>query len=172
MVHGFAKQAGGTVAIASTPGKGTTVRIFLPRTEGELLVEKAASRAAVPIGKMRVLLVDDDESVRSLSKEMLEEMGHDVVDAGSGRAALDILEGNTQFDLLLVDFAMPAMNGSELATAAKTIKPDLPILFMTGYFENDVLRQWSRSGYRTLNKPFQATDLAAAMRETVATFSQ
>jgi signal transduction histidine kinase/CheY-like chemotaxis protein len=168
MVYGFAKQAGGTVAIASAPGRGTTVSLFLPRTDRELVVEdEAESRAVVPIGKTRLLLVDDDESVRTLTKEMLEEMGHDVTDAGSGRAALEILLGNAQFDLLLVDFAMPAMNGSELAIAAKKIKPGLPILFMTGYVETDVVRQWSDLGYRTLNKPFPSADLAAAIREAV-----
>jgi len=94
-------------------------------------------------------------------------MGHDVIDAGSGRAALDILRGDAQFDLLLVDFAMPAMNGSELATAAKTIEPGLPILFITGYVETGVVRQWSDLGYRTLNKPFRSAGLATAIREAV-----
>jgi CheY-like chemotaxis protein len=105
------------------------------------VADKAESWAVVPIAKTRILLVDDDESVRTLTKEMLEEMGHDVIDAGSGRAALDILQGDAQFVLLLVDFAMPAMNGSELATAAKKIEPGLPILFMTGYVETGVVRQ-------------------------------
>src|ERR1700731_288323 len=91
MVYGFAKQAGGTGAITSTPGKGTTVSIFLPRAEGALLVEETSDvAAAVPSGKKRVLLVDDDESVRASTKEMLEQMGHDATDAGSGEAALDI----------------------------------------------------------------------------------
>jgi signal transduction histidine kinase len=167
MVYGFAKQAGGTAAITSTPGKGTTVSIFLPRTEGALLVEETSDvAAAVPSGKKRVLLVDDDESVRASTKEMLEQMGHDATDAGSGEAALDILERNAQFDLLLTDFAMPGMNGSELATAIIKLKPDLPILFMTGYVDNDVLRRWSAIGYRTLNKPFGSAELAAAICET------
>jgi len=168
MVHGFAKQAGGTVAIASAPSKGTTVSLFLPRTDRELFVEdREELRSFAPMGKTRILLVDDDESVRGLTKEMLEELGHDVTDAGSGRAALDILRGHAQFDLLLLDFAMPVMNGSELATAAKKIRPGLPILFMTGYVETGVLRQWSDLGCRTLNKPFRSADLRAAIREAV-----
>jgi CheY-like chemotaxis protein len=100
---------------------------------------------------------------------MLEELGHDVSDAASGRAALKILKGNTLFDLLLVDFAMPAMNGSEFAAEANKIKPDVPILFMTGYVESGVLRHWSDIGYQTLNKPFKSADLAAAIRATFAT---
>lgn len=173
MVYGFARQAGGTVTIASTPGKGTTVSIFLPRTEAELPVtEQEDGRAPIPVETMRVLLVDDDESVRALTREMLEEMGHQVTDAGSGRAALEILDGDAEFDLLLVDFAMPGMNGSQLAAAALKLKPDLPILFITGYVENEVLRRWSSIGYRTLNKPFQSADLHTATREAVETFSQ
>ena len=164
MVYGFAKQSGGTVAIESTPGRGTTISIFLPRTDGDLVTEDGAEpRAATPIGRVRILLIDDDESVRKLTKELLEELGHDVSDASSGQAALEILQRNALFDLLLVDFAMPAMNGSEFAAAAKKISPDIPILFMTGYVESDVLRHWSDIGYRTLNKPFKSADLAAAI---------
>ena len=170
MVYGFVKQSGGAVAITSTAGRGTTVSIFLPRTDGDLLREdRAEPRAATPICRMRVLLIDDDESVRNLTKEMLEELGHDVKDAGSGQAALKILEGNALFDLLVVDFAMPAMNGSEFATAAKKIEPDVPILFMTGYVETSVLRHWSDIGYQTLNKPFKSADMAAAIRATFGT---
>jgi CheY-like chemotaxis protein len=114
---------------------------------------------------MRILLVDDDEAVRNLTKEMLEELGYDVSDSASGQVALEILQRNGLFDLLLVDFAMPAMNGSEFAAAAKKIKPDVPILFMTGYAESGVLRHWSDIGYRILNKPFKSADLAAAICE-------
>jgi CheY-like chemotaxis protein len=88
-------------------------------------------------------------------KEILEELGHEVADAASGRSALKLLKKGYQCDLLLVDFAMPLMNGSECATEARKLRPDLPILFMTGYVENDALKRWSDLGYRTLNKPFQ-----------------
>ena len=164
MVYGSVRQSGGTVAIASTPGRGTTVSIFLPRTDGDLVGEdKAEPGAATPIGRMRILVVDDDEAVRNLTKEMLEELGHDVSDAAGGQAALEILQRNALFDLLLVDFAMPGMNGSEFAAAAKKINPDMPILFMTGYVESGVLRHWSDIGCRTLNKPFKSADLATAI---------
>ena len=164
MVYGFVRQSGGTIAIASTPGGGTTVSIFLPRTDGELVGEdKAEPGAATPIGRMRILVVDDDEAVRNLTKEMLEELGHDVSEAAGGHAALEILQRNALFDLLLVDFAMPGMNGSEFAAAAKKINPDMPILFMTGYVESGVLRHWSDIGCRTLNKPFKSADLATAI---------
>jgi signal transduction histidine kinase/ActR/RegA family two-component response regulator len=164
MVYGFAKQSGGTVAIESTPGRGTTVSIFLPRTDGDLVTEdRAEPRAATPIGRVRILLIDDDESVRKLTRELLEELGHDVSDASSGPAALEIMQGNALFDLLLVDFAMPAMNGSEFAAAAKKIRPEIPILFMSGYVDSGVLRHWSDIGYQILNKPFKSADLAAAI---------
>jgi CheY-like chemotaxis protein len=116
-----------------------------------------------PVDKLRILVVDDDDTVRGLAKEMLEEMGHEVAEAASGRSALEVLKVERHCDLLLIDFAMPLMNGSECATEAKKLRPDLSILFMTGYVDNDALRRWSELGVRTLNKPFLYADLAEAV---------
>jgi CheY-like chemotaxis protein len=113
--------------------------------------------------RLRVLVVDDDDAVRGLAKEMLEEMGHEVVETASGRSALEFLKEGSHCDLLLVDFAMPLMNGSECATEARKVCPDLSIVFMTGYVDNDALKRWSELGVRTLNKPFQYADLAEAV---------
>jgi CheY-like chemotaxis protein len=116
-----------------------------------------------PAHRLRILVVDDDDTVRETAKEMLEEIGHEVAEATSGRSALELLRTGYHCDLLLVDFAMPLMNGSECATEARKLRPDLSILFMTGYVDNDALKWWSGLGFRTLNKPFQSADLAEAV---------
>jgi CheY-like chemotaxis protein len=94
---------------------------------------------------------------------MLEELGHDVVEAAGGGEALEILARDQSFDLLIIDFAMPAMNGAQLAGEVTKSWPEAPMLFVTGYVENDALRPWSERGYTTLQKPFSTDDLAAAI---------
>src|SRR5262249_35576961 len=144
MVYGFARQAGGTATIASVLGKGTTVSLYLQRAADQLESQPQVSLAEPPpIERLRILVVDDDDRIRNLAKEMLEQMGHNVADAASARSALEHLTGDCSYDLLLVDFAMPVMNGSEFATEARKLCPDVPILFITGYADNDSLRPWS-----------------------------
>ena len=164
MVYGFARQVGGTAVIESTVGKGTTVKLYLPRAVGQPDMKRQDAAAAEPLGAgLRVLVVDDDESVRTLAKEMLEEMGHEVTEAAGGRSALELLKAGCRCDVLLIDYAMPVMSGTECAEEVRKFRPDLPILFMTGYVDNDALRSWSELGCRTLNKPFQYGDLAEAV---------
>jgi signal transduction histidine kinase/ActR/RegA family two-component response regulator len=167
MVHGFAKQVGGTASIESVPANGTTVRLYLQRAVGlpDVPRQVASANLSRPAKHLRILVVDDDDSVRTLTKDMLQEMGHDVADAASGRAALEHLKANRACDLLLVDFAMPVMNGSECAAEARILRPDLSILFITGYADNDALRSWSARGFQTLSKPFQYADLAQAVHQ-------
>ncbi len=111
----------------------------------------------------RILLVDDDEGVRHSILATLEDLGHAVVDASGGAAALELLAQDRNFDLLILDFAMPMMNGAQLAARITADWADAPILFVTGYVENDGLRPWSDRGYRTLRKPFNSRDLAEAI---------
>jgi CheY-like chemotaxis protein len=153
MVYGFVLQVGGTATIESVPGKGTTVSLYLPRTLGQPNMHRQAETTGPPpVENLRILIVDDDDSVRSLTKEMLEDMGHEV--AAQRAVALDQLKTGHPCDLLLVDFAMPMMNGSGCAAEAIMLRPDLPVLFITGYVNNDALRSWSSLGFRMLNKPF------------------
>ena len=163
MVYGFVRLIGGTATIESTFGKGTTIHLWLRRAVASPEMHQIATVGARSVEKLRILVVDDDDAVRGLAKEMLEEMGHAVVEATSGRSALELLREGSRCDLLLVDFAMPLMNGSECATEARKVCPDLSILFMTGYVDNDALKRWSELGVRTLNKPFQYADLAEAV---------
>jgi signal transduction histidine kinase/ActR/RegA family two-component response regulator len=173
MVYGFVRDLGGALVIDSAAGSGTTVNLFLRKAESApvAVVMKPVADIAPP-RSCRILLVDDDASVRLSTRAMLEELGHDVVDAAGGAEALQILAsqvqaGDRHFDLLLIDFAMPRMNGSQLAGEVTKLWPEAPILFVTGYVENDALRPWADRGYSTLHKPFSARDLAAAVERTM-----
>ena len=170
MVYGFVEQMGGAAQIASRFGEGTTVSLFLqsaPAVAAPAAIP-AGLRGAAPERRLDVLLVDDDAVVRAMTREMLIEQGHRVNECAGGREALDLLRDGRRFDLLLIDFAMPTMNGSEVAAEARRIDPALPILFMTGYVENDALNQWAELGVRTIAKPFQMAVLAAALADAVS----
>ncbi len=98
---------------------------------------------------------------------MLEELGHDVVEAAGGVEVLAMLAHDRRFDLLVIDFAMPLMNGGQLAAEVTKLWAGAPILFVTGYVENDALRPWSELGYQTMQKPFSAGDLATAVERAM-----
>jgi signal transduction histidine kinase/ActR/RegA family two-component response regulator len=172
MVYGFARQIGGAVTIESALGKGTTVHLWLRRAAALPDVRQIAAAGTRLVDRLRILVVDDDDNVRELAKEMLEGMGHEVAEAANGRSALELLKAGRPCDLLLVDFAMPVMNGSECATEARKLRPDLSIQFMTGYVDNDALKLWSEVGVRTLDKPFQYADLAEAIGQASRSFPE
>jgi signal transduction histidine kinase/CheY-like chemotaxis protein len=168
MVYGFAQQAGGTATIDSTPGKGTAISLYLPRAATQS-VETAAepTTAITEMKRLRLLLVDDDAGARETTCEVLADLGHDVVAAASGAAALGMLRERQDFDVLIADFAMPEMTGVQLAAQAAELVPGLPILFLSGYADSDVLRIWSERGYRTLSKPFRTVELATALHDVI-----
>jgi CheY-like chemotaxis protein len=158
-VLGFAKQSGGGVKIVSSVGTGTSVHVYLPkahvlgavpRTNGETIA--AAPRNA------RVLLVDDEAPVREVIAQSLRDLGHEVIEVGSAGAALEVIEHDQAFDVALLDFAMPGMNGAELARQIRTRRPGLGILFVTGYAETDALSDISDD--RIIKKPLRQADLA------------
>ncbi len=168
MVDGFVRELGGALAFDTAAGVGTTVSVFLRKADSAPIAEAASPDAGgVAARTGRILLVDDDASVRVSISAILEEFGHAVVEATGGAEALEILARDRQFDLLIVDFAMPVMNGSQLAAEVTKLWPEAPILFATGYVENDALRPWSDLGYRTVQKPFSARDLAAAVERAM-----
>lgn len=163
MVDGFANELGGALAFDSSPGDGTTVSLYLRRSDTAPQAEATKPVISVTGERRRVLLVDDDDNVRVSVRAMLEEAGHGVVEASGGSEAMAILAGDRQFDLLIIDFAMPVTNGAQLAGEVTRLWPEAPILFVTGYVENDALRPWSELGYATLQKPFGTDDLAMAI---------
>ena len=161
MVYGLAQQSGGTVTIQSTVGAGTTVELYLSRAAAEREDGLAKSRRCPDAPKVRILLVDDDAEVRTVTAAYFTEMGHRVVEAADGSSALDILKADDQLDVLIADFAMPGMTGTDLADKVREVRPDLGILLVTGYADPKRLPD----GYLMLHKPFSRTDLAAKVTE-------
>jgi PAS domain S-box-containing protein len=166
-VLGVAKQLGGGVRIETRAGAGTTVTVYLPRANEDLVATTGGPTEAHPdpeTGDFRravVLLVDDDAEVRAATAEMLRYVGHDVVEAGSGREALDRLDQHgDRIDLMIVDYVMPGMNGVEIARLGRLKRPRLPILFITGFADTAVLAAEANS-HHILRKPFYTTDLVA-----------
>ncbi|HEY8611947.1 MAG TPA: ATP-binding protein [Roseomonas sp.] len=163
-VFGVMTSLGGTVRIESVPGEGTSVSLYLRAANGPVGNEAAAANV-VTGRRARILLVDDDPQVRSTAVEMLRELGHDVEEAAGGVDALRILElTQTPFDLLLTDYAMPGMNGVELAAAARVAQPNLVVVFATGYSSPAALDQ-ERAAGAVVEKPFRIGELAAAIRD-------
>jgi CheY-like chemotaxis protein len=168
MVTGFVTELGGALDFRSAPGVGTTVSLFLRKSDSAPDIEAPVPDAVASSTRAgRVLLVDDDASVRVSVRAMLEELGHQVVEAAGGNDALGLLARDQRFDVLIFDFAMPSMNGIQLATEVTKLWPSAPILFVTGYVENDALRPWSALGYRTVQKPFTTHDLALAVERAI-----
>jgi signal transduction histidine kinase len=163
-VFGLAKQSGGGVRIDTTPGDGTSMKVYLPRAEArpEARVDDSVPDPAAQAADLRVLVVDDDSAVREVTAGILGDLGYRVVEAGSGGAALDLLDREDRIDLMLVDFAMPGMNGVEVAREARARRPDVPILFVTGYADTAALEGAGEDGI--LRKPYVERDLAAKLK--------
>lgn len=164
-LYGFAKQSGGTARIESTPGEGTTVTIYLPRTDDPALGQSAPVERRRKREQISVLLVDDDDGVRDVCTAMLEDMGCKVTAAATGEEALHALERST-FSLMLTDIAMPAMNGVELARQARGIAPSMPVLFATGYADLQAFGD-QLSEETVVRKPYRLSDLAARIEAII-----
>jgi CheY-like chemotaxis protein len=141
------------------------VQIFLPRAEAS--VQPAPAAAALRNGEhtargATVLLVDDDNAVREVTRAMLHDLGYLVLEAGSGGAALDMLDRTPKLDLMIVDFAMPGMNGAEVVRLARMRRPNLPVLFITGFAERSMLEGIEEP--LILRKPFMEDELAERVR--------
>ena len=158
-LYGFAKQSGGTVRIDSRLGDGTTVTVYLPRTTSARAAPIPEACDPPPRERARILVVDDDDDVRLVAAAMIEEIGYDVVAAASGEAGLRELE-HGRFALLVTDIAMPGMTGVELARRVKTLAPDLPILFASGYADVQTFGE-ELADELVLKKPFRIADVAA-----------
>jgi PAS domain S-box-containing protein len=169
VVYGVVDGLGGTIAIESEQGVGTTVEVTLPAGEGVAApVEEAPARAAAGACEGRVLVVEDREVVRQLSRDVLAASGFDVQTAPSGDDALEI--DPASFDLVLTDVVMPGTSGPELVTQLRAARPELPVLFMSGYTD-DVLDREVLDAPRTgfIRKPFGSAELVRAVRELLET---
>jgi signal transduction histidine kinase/ActR/RegA family two-component response regulator len=167
-VYGIAQQSGGTARIHSTVGRGSTVEVWLPRALAP--ADSAGDAATAPqrpaLQGLRILVVEDDPGVRRYMVECLEGLGHTVTEASDGQEGLERLTLQTP-SLLILDYAMPGMNGVEVIEAARAIAPDLPILMATGYAD---MRAVSRviGADQVLRKPFQVADLEKAILQVLS----
>jgi PAS domain S-box-containing protein len=165
-VYGFAKQSGGHVEIESEPGRGTIVRLYLPRVAAAEAHAKAAGGR--PRGNERILVVDDDPMVREFVVSQLSELGYGVVQAANGPTALTTLSANPGIKLLFSDIAMPGgMNGGELAQAALQHRPGLKILLTSGHADSAKTDAIAALNLPVLNKPYSWDQLAIAVRDTL-----
>ncbi|WP_457406351.1 ATP-binding protein [Pseudomonas sp. TE24901] len=170
MIYGFARQSHGHVTIHSEVGKGTTVSLFLPRFLGEIAQVEAANPALLPFANAgeTVLIVEDDPAVRVLVSAVLKELGYGFVEAGDADTAVPIIESDQRIDLLISDVGLPGMNGRQLAEIGRQIRPELKVLFITGYAEHAAVRGgFLDPGMQLITKPFTFDLLTAKVREMI-----
>lgn len=169
MIHGFVRQSGGQVRVASESGHGTTMCLYLPRYFGEVDEATPCAEALVPeIGAGEtVLIIDDEPTVRMLVVEVLEEAGYNAIEACDGPSGLKILESDVRLDLLITDVGLPGgMNGRQVADAARLSRPELKVLFVTGFAESASIGDGHlEAGMAMITKPFVVTDLANKIAE-------
>ena len=168
MVYGFIKQSKGHIEIDSAVGRGTAIRLHLPRSTRGEPVRAARPEVRLARGTERILVVEDEEDVRAIVAEQLASLGYTVAEAGSGPEGLAALR-DAAFDLLLTDVVMPgAMDGKALATLAMALHPGLRMLFMSGYPEDAASSTAIHDlGANLLGKPFRKSDLASAVRRAL-----
>ncbi|MBP5952857.1 ATP-binding protein [Pseudomonas iridis] len=170
MIYGFSKQSRGHVSIDSEVDQGTTVRLYLPRYRGEELEQPASDIQQSPnaIDGETVLIVEDDPAVRVLVSAVLSELGYAFLEAGDADGAMPILNSTQRIDLLISDVGLPGMNGRQLAEIGRQYRPELKILFITGYAEHAAVRGgFLDSGMQMITKPFTFDLLTAKVREMI-----
>ncbi|WP_395599802.1 ATP-binding protein [Pseudomonas sp. B19125] len=170
MIYGFARQSHGHVTIHSEVGKGTTVSLFLPRFIGERVADAVTNPALLPFANAgeTVLIVEDDAAVRVLVSAVLKELGYAFVEAGDANTAVPIIESDQRIDLLISDVGLPGMNGRQLAEIGRQLRPELKVLFITGYAEHAAVRGgFLDPGMQLITKPFTFDLLTAKVREMI-----
>ncbi|MCY1040396.1 PAS domain S-box protein [Corallococcus sp. bb12-1] len=173
MIYGFARQSEGSVQLYSEPGKGTTVRLYLPRYQGEGVPEDAQAPreltdAHTAESGETVLVVEDEEVIRALIVEVLRELGYRALEASDGTEGLRLLRSAPRLDLLVTDMGLPGLNGRQLADAGRAARPGLKVLFMTGYAENAAVSSgFLEPGMAMMTKPFAMEALATRIRDII-----
>ena len=170
MIYGFVRQSDGAIWIESEPGKGTTVEICLPRYRGETAAPAAEAKASVDshAGPHEVVLVvEDQDAVRMLMVEVLNDLGYLALETADSAAALQILYSAQRIDLLVSDIGLPGLNGRQLADAARVKRPRLKVLFVTGYAEKAAGSTFLEPGMEIITKPFAMSTLASKIKEMI-----
>jgi PAS domain S-box-containing protein len=173
MVYGFMQQSGGEAKIESALNEGTTVSLFLRRHHGKDCADDArpvdaSAPASAARGQGSVLVLEDEFVVRTVIVELLEELGFQIIEAGDGPSGLQILQSAQRIDLLVTDIGLPGLNGRQVAEAARLIRPDLKVLFMTGYADSAIMRDgFLAAGMEMITKPFAVEVLAKRVRNMI-----
>jgi CheY-like chemotaxis protein len=169
MVYGFVKQSAGHIKVYSEEGHGTSIKMYLPPGTGASLAPDAASSAEIEGGDETILVVEDDQLVRSYVLTQLHSLGYVTLDAANAADALTLIRKGAAFDLLFTDVIMPgAMNGRQLADTLQADRPDLKVLFTSGYTENAIIHHGKLdSGMLLLAKPYRKSDLARLVRKAL-----
>lgn len=168
MVYGFIRQSGGRIEIVSAPGKGTAVCLSLPATTRHEATPKVIEVVAPGDGET-VLVVEDDAQVRLLVMEVLKELGYRGIETSEAGAALRVLERGDRIDLIISDVGLPGLDGRQMAEHARAKRPDVKVLFITGYAEHAAVRStFLGRGMDMMTKPFEIDDLAAKIRDMIA----
>jgi PAS domain S-box-containing protein len=173
MVYGFARQSAGQVRIYSEEGQGTTIKLYLPRHHGEavdaLQIPEQLEALRAEAGET-VLIVDDEPTVRMLVADTLAELGFQAIEAGDAASGLRVLESDARIDLLITDVGLPGgMNGKQMADKARGRRPDLKVLFITGYAQNAAISNGHlEAGMHVLSKPFAIDKLTARIKSIIA----
>lgn len=174
MVYGFARQSGGQVAIVSRPGDGTSVSLHLPCTAGSAAPAAAPAPAlapAAPQGSAHILVVEDDDTVRTSVVSYLKGLGYTISEAADGAAAAQLIGRDASIDLLFTDVEMPSgMNGRQLADRSRLLRPDLRVLFTSGYTEDQIISQGRlrQAGWPFIQKPYRRAHLAVAIADALS----
>ncbi len=171
MVFGYIKQSGGHVKVYSEEGRGTSIKLYLPRkfADGELAAEGTGKSKQKEERKGKILVVEDQENVRDVAVEFLEEFGYEVVQAGDAVEALQVLQDHPDVDLLFTDVVMPGgMNGFDLSQAAEQIRPDLKVVHASGYPKGAMVHQEEpRLKDNLISKPYQREELQRVIEQTL-----
>jgi len=168
-VYGFAKQSGGFVTVASTPGRGTLIEVFLKRSMESLPAARQIVHDTLQTGTGVVLVVEDDAAVRTTTSGMLEDLGYSVLSAETASSALKLIGANPRIDLVFSDVVMPdGMSGVELAHQIGSLRPDLPVLLTSGYTAQRIIPETPAGELALLSKPFSHTDLSIAIRKILS----
>jgi PAS domain S-box-containing protein len=169
MIYGFVRQSNGHISVDSTVGQGTMITLYLPRhheSEDEVSISAAPSEAPRAQTGETVLVIEDEDAVRMLVIEVLEELGYTVMEAIDSKTALPIFAGDHRIDLLVTDVGLPGLNGRQLAEIAREQRPGLRVLFMTGYTQAAAMRGgFLETGMEMITKPFTVDALATRVRE-------
>jgi CheY-like chemotaxis protein len=167
MVYGFVRQSGGNIRVRSSLGSGTTVTFVLPRCVESRASTEAGGRPAAHAGTrtpVTVLLAEDETEVRRVIRHQLTELGHSVIEASDGVEAWDLLQAIPDIAMLVTDTIMPGgIGGRELVARAKALRPDLPMLLITGYASDGALEGTAALDVPVLRKPFDQNALATAL---------